>query len=487
MDFNCLVYQCIRGDTIPAYTSEGRGEWEKAVLDAVRAYTLKVWTVAGKPARVFIGVDGVVPMAKIRQQRLRRFKSRWMAGVEMEAGVRRAGEEVWDTNAITPGTEFMEKLGRTLHGLASTHSGWIVSAADEAGEGEQKLMAWIRDEPAGALTGKKVVVYGLDADLIVLSLIAITREAGATAGWSLLRELTEFEGGRASGSGFGCLNVKELLGVLGARAGMPVSEYILDYACAMSFLGNDFLPHSLSVRMREGGHDVLCKTLREMHETGYRLVRGGRVQSDACLELVRRWSRTEEWAITEGIVAKYKMRPPAPRNDRERLMRPFEELPLRWAAEAPLMAGAMLVPGWKDSYRRLWLKEAPAEQVCAEYKAGLQWILDYYLGKPISYSWYFPWSVPPLWEDLERSFAVAPMSLKAPAPTLPVAPQEQLAMVLPMSSWWLIRDANLKGIPSKAPVFWPTSYGFFSAGRRWLWECEPDIPILCVERLRQLV
>ena len=488
MDFNCLIYQCIRGDGIPAYTSEGREEWERALLNAVKAYTLKVWAVAGKPARVFIGVDGVVPMAKIRQQRLRRFKSRWMAGVEQEAGVRKAAEEVWDTNAITPGTEFMEKLGRTLHELTVRHSGWTVSAADEAGEGEQKLMAWIRSCSAAELTGKKVVVYGLDADLIVLSLIAITREAGVTAGWSLLRELTEFEGKRASGSGFGCLNVKELLGVLTVRVGMPVPEYILDYACGMSFLGNDFLPHSLSVRMREGGHDTLCKTLSEMHGTGYRLVRGGRVQADACLELVRRWSATEEWAITEAIVAKYKQRPLPPRNDRERLMRPFEELPLKWAAEAPLMAGGLLTPGWRDSYRRLWLKGAGAEQVCGEYKAGLQWIIDYYLGKPVSYSWYFPWSVPPLWEDLEKAFAAGgPKSLKAPAQTLPVAPQEQLAMVLPMSSWWLIRDSRLKGLPLAAPAFWPSSYGFFSAGRRWLWECEPDIPVMCVERLRQLV
>ena len=489
MDFNCLVYQCIRGDGILPYTSEGREEWERALLHAVRAYTLKVWAAAGKPARVFIGVDGVVPMAKIRQQRLRRFKSRWMAGLEAEAGVRRAGEEVWDTNAITPGTEFMEKLGRTLHELAAVHSGWTVSAADEAGEGEQKLMAWIRGTSPAELTGKKVVVYGLDADLIILSLIAITREAATTSGWSLLRELTEFEGGRAAGNGFGCLNVKELLDVLGARVGMPVPEYIMEYACGMTFLGNDFLPHSLSVRMREGGHDILCKTLGEMHATGYRLVRGGRVQSDACLELVRRWSITEEWAIQEGFVTKYKMRPPPPRNERERLMRAFEELPIKWGAEAPLMAvGGVLAPGWKDTYRRLWLKGAPAEQVCGEYRAGLQWVVDYYLGKPVSYSWYFPWSVPPLWEDLERSFrADAPKSLKAPPPTLPVAPQEQLAMVLPMSSWWLIRDPRLKVLPSTAPVFWPASYGFFSAGRRWLWECEPDIPVLCVERLRQLV
>ena len=137
MDFNCLIYQCVRGPSIPVYTVATRDSWEAAVLDAVKAYTLKIWGVAGRPSKVFIGVDGVVPMAKIRQQRLRRFKSRWLAAVESEVGVRRQGEDVWDTNAITPGTEFMEKLARALRSLAEGRAGWTVSAADEAGEGEQ--------------------------------------------------------------------------------------------------------------------------------------------------------------------------------------------------------------------------------------------------------------------------------------------------------------------------------------------------------------
>jgi 5'-3' exonuclease len=126
-------------------------------------------------------------------------------------------------------------------------------------------------------------------------------------------------------------------------------------------------------------------------------------------------------------------------------------------------------------------------QVGAQYELGLQWILDYYLGRPVSYSWYFPWSVPPLWGDLVDQFSTGPAGLVAPVPSSPVAPQEQLAMVLPMSSWWLVRHPKLRALPLAAPIFWPASFGFFSAGRRWLWECEPEIPVIGVERLRQLV
>ena len=123
MDFNCLIYQCIRGEGLPIYTPQTREEWETALLDSVKKYTVHVWNVAGRPRDVYIAVDGVVPMAKIRQQRLRRFKSPWWASMEREAGVRDA--DTWDTNAITPGTEFMEKLGRSLRDLAAARPGCV--------------------------------------------------------------------------------------------------------------------------------------------------------------------------------------------------------------------------------------------------------------------------------------------------------------------------------------------------------------------------
>ena len=483
MDFNCLIYQCVRSDTLPKYTKDTRDEWEKALIEAVKNYTKKVWDVAGKPSRVFIAVDGVVPMAKIRQQRLRRFKSRWLAGVEREAGVRKLGEEVWDTNAITPGTEFMEKLGAGLRSLAAARTGWTVSCAAEPNEGEQKVMAWVRGH-ATELVGKSVVVYGLDADLIVLSLLSIARDVPGIASWKLLRELAEFEGGRTEGGAFGALDICELLGIL-VPGKMTPEEYMLEYACGMSFLGNDFLPHSLSVKMREGGHDLLCMTLADIHAAGGRLIGvGDKVQLAAVAELVRRWSIQEEQSIVENFEHKYKGRPMAPRNDRERLMQPYERLPLEWKSESAIWSVERgLVPEWREQYCLSWLHGAAPNKVVSEYLTGLQWIIDYYLGKAVSYSWYFPWNVPPLWSVLATELASG-MKVLTPPTTSPVAPQEQLAMVLPMDSWWLVRNHKLRAVPSSLPAYWPTGFGFFSVGRRWLWECEAEVPILSVERLR---
>ena len=474
MDFNCLIYQCVRSDSLPKYTAEGRGAWEAALIEAVKKYTVKVWETSGRPGRVLIAVDGVVPMAKIRQQRLRRFKSRWLAAAEREAGCR--ADESWDTNAITPGTEFMEKLGVGLRSLGAARN-WTVSCAAEPGEGEQKVMAWVREQ-GDALAGKAVTVYGLDADLIVLSLMSLAN-LPAIGGWKLLRELAEFE--RAEPDTFGALDIAELLKILVPPA-MAAPEYMLEYACGMSFLGNDFLPHSLSVKMREGGHDLLCKGLADLHRAGLRLIGPGeKLNRAAAAKLVAGWAENEEQWIAENFAHKYKTRPMPPRNDRERLMADVERLPLEWKAEDVLWSQRGFVPEWREKYGERLLHGS--KKVAAEYIRGLQWIIDYYLGRPVSYSWYFPWNVPPLWADLVGELQWG-TPVAVPPVTLPVAPQEQLAMVLPMDSWWLVRDLRLRAVPAKLPAYWPKRFGFFSVGRRWLWECEAEVPILTAERLK---
>jgi 5'-3' exonuclease len=158
-----------------------------------------------------------------------------------------------------------------------------------------------------------------------------------------------------------------------------------------------------------------------------------------------------------------------------------QNLPVEWKEDLCLFNQGQLRSNWEEIYYDRWLRGAATEQVCAEYIKGLQWILDYYTGKPISYSWYFPWNVPPLWVHLKAQIGNA--VIEAPLVSPPVKPQEQLAMVLPQASWDLVRDPRLKGLPSVAPAFWPKLFSFFSAGRRWMWECEPEIPVMSVERM----
>ena len=157
MDFNCLIYHCLHH--APPYTPEAKDAWEATFIECVQTYTLKVIKQVSPKTGVYIAIDGVVPMAKMRQQRLRRFKSAWLTKNEAES------KPKWDTNAITPGTAFMDALKKGLESMIKKQGkkSWILSSSDEPGEGEHKIIAqWRLNKYNG-----NFAVYGLDADLII--------------------------------------------------------------------------------------------------------------------------------------------------------------------------------------------------------------------------------------------------------------------------------------------------------------------------------
>ena len=508
MDFNCLIYGCVHSKSLPAYSHATREDWETALLKEICTYVVHLWSTAGKPGQVVLAVDGIVPMAKIRQQRLRRFKSVWLTGKEREFGARPVGEELWDTNCITPGTEFMERLTVKLEELCSKRSGWIVSGAEKPGEGEQKLMEWVRSAEPGALDGKHLMVYGLDADLILLCMLHANLDAAVN--WSILREKQEFikvavPNQEAAAKYPSCL-LLSITGLLTTLFPDPATctAHLYDYIAGMSLLGNDFIPHSLGVHLKDAGHDRLVAVLATIHSEGVALVSqelaGGekkqfwRWNPVALKKILEFWGSTEEADLEHAFKRKFAMRTHPPKTQAERVMLPLQNLPLESGEEGRMWnrATGKLYPDWRAQYsiekRERALTSVEIEERCSEYFKGLQWVLDYYTGqRPISEEWMFPWTYPPLWTDL-RVFLEGnslPEVLGALGSSR-IQPQEQLTLVLPLESWSLIRNPVLKAVPAAAPHFWPRSFTFTTLGKRWMWECPPDIPILTLRRLLAL-
>ncbi len=477
-DFNCMIYQILRAPEVPPFPGYGHIDadaWENDVCQRICEYTANVWNEVGKPKRVFLAIDGVVPMAKIRQQRLRRFKSIWTAKEEVVRGIRPHDPNRWDTNAITPGTAFMERLSIRLTKQCKT-MGWTLSDASEPGEGEQKCMAFWRKD---ADSMGNVVIYGLDADLILLCLL--TKQLLKTQGsvWCI-RESAEWESGS---SGFMRLSIDKLFDALRNPAMDPL-EWTLDYVAAMSFLGNDFVPHGLTLKIRDGGHDRIVKDLKDLHTSGLRLttVVDGRIvyNLEAVQRLAKTWAAQEEQKLLECM-----------KNKHHKInYEDWQMLPCVWAEEQKVLCPApkVLHADWTERMMAAWFgKGVTTQQVCAAYAYGLQWILDYYTGQiPVNMTWIYPWSLPPSWNQWSV-YCAGQSHLELPKAAVThsqILPQEQLAMVLPLESWHFLRDPKLQTLPSRFPQFWPSKFGFFSAGKTFLWECEAELPLLHLATVR---
>ena len=173
-DCNGIIYDVIRH--IP-FTNKTVDAYETEVIDAV-CIKIQSYIDAFQPKdRVIIAFDGVAPVAKLNQQRERRYKS-WLTGElqkrieKRDTSKKTKSENVetstfWNTSSITPGTAFMKKLNSHVTDHFKSNSKILVSTSDVCGEGEHKMFQYIRDFP-DEHKDKTTIIYGLDADLIML-------------------------------------------------------------------------------------------------------------------------------------------------------------------------------------------------------------------------------------------------------------------------------------------------------------------------------
>lgn len=130
-----------------------------------------------KPSdKIFIAVDGVAPIAKINQQRKRRYKSvidkEYQDNLNKKYNINK--NNVWSNIVITPGTKFMIKLDKELEKFKQNNTKIIYSSYKECGEGEHKIIRYIKNSKLNNTS--RHVIYGLDADLIFLAMSASSKE-----------------------------------------------------------------------------------------------------------------------------------------------------------------------------------------------------------------------------------------------------------------------------------------------------------------------
>uniref|UniRef100_A0A674MJY2 5'-3' exoribonuclease n=1 Tax=Takifugu rubripes TaxID=31033 RepID=A0A674MJY2_TAKRU len=333
LDMNGIIHPC----THPEDKAAPKNEDEMMV--AIFEYIDRLFNIV-RPRRVlYMAIDGVAPRAKMNQQRSRRFRAS-KEGAELVEDKKRIREEViqrggylppeeikerFDSNCITPGTEFMDNLAKCLRyyiaDRLNNNPGWrnvtvFLSDASVPGEGEHKIMDFIRRQRAQPNHDPNThhCLCGADADLIMLGLA--THEPNFT----IIRE--EFKPNKPRPCALcGQLghDIKDCQGTAREKQGehdefadsMPVSEqeFIFIRLCVLReylareltmaslpfpfdfersvddwvfmcfFVGNDFLPHLPSLEIREGAIDRLVGIYKDVvHKTGGYLTENGYVK-----------------------------------------------------------------------------------------------------------------------------------------------------------------------------------------------------------------
>jgi 5'-3' exonuclease len=485
MDFNCMIYHCLHKEyTLHPDNTVFDTAWELRLIQMITEYCLNVIKSVSAKNGVYIAVDGVVPMAKMRQQRLRRFS------VKKED----SDDTKWDKNAITPGTAFMTRLKEGLEKMILTHcpasQKWILSSSDEPGEGEHKIMAEWRKMGS---KGVNYAVYGLDGDLIVLSILGRESCSLENHVW-LFRE--EIQGGKmvydSSGEEqFEWFSIDLLSGWIVQELQSVKSEAkseakaLLSYCFAMSVLGNDFLPRSMSLIIRDNGHTELLRILSLI------LLEGGYLIDPQSHEL-----------SIHGIARLFDL---LRQGEHGRLVESLlkRETPPVWLQQIitpiPLMheeRGLLPNAGWQKHYLTKCMSFTDTvdniNQICGNYLYGMQWIWAYYIGHTdnVCYNWFYPHSLPPLWEWLS-TFLKGNYLPEFPARVMvraaDIQPAEQLALVLPLKSWSLIPIGRKeRRFPLLAPYYFPSTFGLEKIGKNVEWEWEAKIPIPTIVELKAI-
>ena len=182
LDSNSIIYDIVQTNDVKKYNDKtNMNDIQYFIIEKVIEKIEYYISLINPTGCVFIAFDGTPPLSKLEQQRSRRYKS-WYSN-KIKKNIDDIFDEnkqknVFDTIHITSGTEFMNNLSSRMKKYFysvdyiknKNYKKIIFSGSDESGEGESKIFEYIRNNKILFTNNNKNVIFGLDSDLIILSL-----------------------------------------------------------------------------------------------------------------------------------------------------------------------------------------------------------------------------------------------------------------------------------------------------------------------------
>ena len=353
------------------------------------------------------------------------------------------------------------------------------------------LFQYIRDK--GREQEDITVVYGLDADLIMLSLfhvdytknIFVCREAPAFCKGILSETLTD---DTLLFLDISCLQTSIVTHICGQQNQTQNETRIVhDYIFLCFMLGNDFLPHFPTLNIRTHGMNLLLDTYRKyLLKSQKHLVdvENGQVFWKHVHYFFTLLVPTEHERFLQEHALRDKMEHQIKNNKKD--AEDINNIPILYRKEEHYICPHE--KGWKTRYYKALFGEDVAEgftstggavkpissvdvdelrssksmddeemifikKVCKNYCEGLEWVFRYYTSNCPNWQWKYGYNYPPLFSDLVQ---YAPMQVTNQHRYIPkqyvynpVTAHQQLMYVIPYSQASLIPGENVDVKKSK--------------------------------------
>jgi 5'-3' exonuclease len=487
IDMNGIIHQCAQ--LIYSYgTFEGNSKRRPRSLAKFESEEMNLFSLIGqrldmfirilKPSRgIMISVDGVAPLAKMMQQRQRRFRSASEAAEKNDNN--NAEKLAFNPNSVSSGTEFMDRFHEFLCFFirlrVNDDPEWrnlkvIYSSHNVPGEGESKIMHQLKSFERALFHKDKHnkrgperdfdrsynhFIYGLDADLIVLSLrnypfkgnIKLFRESNQkglfvdyfinprSEIWDKLRDKPCFfmiDIGMLQDELVSLMQfANQPKPLINRRNERLKSDVIDDFILITYLLGNDFIPRSPGIDVSNLFDliDIYCSCGLPLNIDGF-------IRMDNLMKFLSQ--------IPEDDLIRDKIKNP-------KLHPIFESLTDHEASHGDnpvnenLNKILDLVNETPAELRRLYYSqklgikhEHEIERLCKHYIDAFSWINSYYIHRITSWRWKYGYHYAPFISDILR-FRYGQKKVQISEPFTQI---EQLIMILPKEGGELIRGVN---------------------------------------------